>query len=112
MTKHQVCKHSSQDVCSFVSMIEELGKPFEEEGMDLVVLDTKEIADLSAIESVRNVNRIGQEQFHAFTKECLVERTKPIYDVIRRNKVKVFSTSSPRSVSKGKQQVASLKNDL
>ena len=51
--------------------------------MDLVVLDTKEMADLSAIESVWHVKRIGQEQFHAFKKECLVERTKPIYDVIR-----------------------------
>ena len=31
---------------------------------------------------------------------------------IRRNKLKVFNTSSPRSVSKGKQQLASLRNDV
>ena len=93
------------------SVIEELGNPSEEEGMDLVVLDAKEMADLSAIESVWNVKRIGQEQFHAFTKECLVERTK-LFMVSFVNKVKVFNTSSPRSVSKEKQQVASLKNYL
>ena len=80
-------------------MIEELGNPFKAEGMDLVVLDTKEMA-------------CGFEQFQVFTRECLVERTKPIYDAIRRNELKVFSASTPRSVSKAKQQVASLKNGL
>ena len=36
--------------------------------------DTKEIAGPTAVETVRNAKRIGQEQFLAsFTKECLVE---------------------------------------
>ena len=39
----------TKDVCSIVSVIEELGNPFEEEDMDLVVLDAKEMADLSAM---------------------------------------------------------------
>ena len=102
----------AKDVRALVSVIEELGNPFEEESMDLVVLDTKEIAGPAAVENVRNVKKIGQEQFQAFTRECLVERTKPIDDAIRRNKLKVFSTSTPRSVSKGKQQLASLRNDV
>ena len=41
-----------------------------------------------------------------------MERTKHIYDIIRRNKLTVFSTFTPRSVSKGKQQVASLNDDM
>ena len=41
-----------------------------------------------------------------------MERTKSINDAIRRNKLKVFNTSTPRSVSKGKQQLASLRNDV
>ena len=79
--------------------------------MDLIVLDTKEIAGPAAVETVRNVKKIGQEQFQAFTRECLVERTKSINDAIRRNNLKVFNTSTPRSVNKGKQQLASLRND-
>ncbi|KAI0219922.1 hypothetical protein LSAT2_028545, partial [Lamellibrachia satsuma] len=71
--------------------IEKLGNPFEDES--LVVLDTKEMACPSAVESVQNVKRIDQEQFHSFTRECLMERTKPIYDAVRRNKLKVFSIS-------------------
>ena len=98
----------TKDVRALVSVIEELGNPFEEESMDLIVLDTKEIAGPAAVETVRNVKKIGQEQFQAFTRECLVETTKSINDAIRRNKLKVFNTSTPRSVSKGKQQLASL----
>ena len=95
-----------------VRVIEKLGNPFKEESMDLIVLDTKEIAGPAAVETVRNVKKIDQEQFQAFTRECLVERTKSINDAIRRNKLKVFNTSTQRSVSKGKQQLASLRNDV
>ena len=102
----------AKDVRARVSVIEELGNPFEEESMDLTVLDTKEIAGPTAVETVRNVKKIGQEQFQAFTRECLVERTKSINDAIHRNKLKVFNTSTPRSVNKGKQQLASPRNDV
>ena len=37
--------------------------------MDMAVFDTKEIADVAAAETVRNVKKIGQEQFLAFTIE-------------------------------------------
>ncbi|KAL8579115.1 hypothetical protein ACOMHN_036054 [Nucella lapillus] len=80
-----------------------MGNPFEEESQDVVILDTKE--------TVMNAKRIGQEQFEAFTRECLLDRTKAVDDPIPRNKLKVFSTSTPRSQSKGQQQLASVKND-
>ncbi|KAL8568634.1 hypothetical protein ACOMHN_035086 [Nucella lapillus] len=90
---------------------DEMGNPFEEESQDVVKLDTKEIAGPAAVETVMNANRIGQEQFEAFTRECLLDRTKAVDDPIPRNKLKVFSTSTPRSQSKGQQQLASVKND-
>ena len=34
-----------KDICSLVNVMEELGNPFKEENEDLVVLDSKEIAD-------------------------------------------------------------------
>ena len=53
--------------------MEELGYPFEEESKDLLVLDSKEIADSLAVEAVRKAHKIGQQQqFQTFTKECLV----------------------------------------
>ncbi|KAL8601155.1 hypothetical protein ACOMHN_002962 [Nucella lapillus] len=38
-----------------------MGNPFEEESQDVAKLDTKEIADPAAVETVMNAKRIGQE---------------------------------------------------
>ncbi|KAG1681932.1 Solute carrier family 22 member 4 [Nymphon striatum] len=100
-----------KDVRSLVDVIEEMGNPFEEESQDVVKLDTKEIAGPAAVETVMNAKKIGQEQFEAFTKECLFDRTKAVYDPIHRNNLKVFRTSTPRNQSKGQQQLVSVKND-
>ena len=88
-----------------------MGNPFEEESQDLFILDSKDIAGPAAVETVMNAKKIGQEQFEAFTRECLLDRTKAVDDPIPRNKLKVFSTSTPRSKSKGQQQLISVKND-
>ncbi len=88
----------AKDVHSLVSTFEDLGNPFEEESTDLLVLDTKEIADLTpVIKTVQNVKKIGQDKFKGFTKECLVERSKSIDDVIHRNKLKVFTSSAKKN---------------
>ncbi|QQP37628.1 Hypothetical protein FKW44_017958, partial [Caligus rogercresseyi] len=90
----------------------EMGNPFEEESQDLLILDSKDIAGPAAVETVMNAKKIGQEQFEAFTRECLLDRTKAVDDPIPRNKLKVFSTSTPRSKSKGQQQLISVKNTM
>ena len=66
-----------KDVRSLVGDIEEMGNPFEEESQDLVILDIKNIAS-PAVETVMNAKRTGQEQFEAFTRECLLDRTKAV----------------------------------
>ena len=63
------------------------------------------------METVRSVKRIGQEQFDAFTKECLIDRTKSMDETIHHNKLPLFGTST-HTASKGKQQLTSLKNDV
>ena len=87
--------------------MEDLGNPFEEMSQDMIVLDTKEIVDSVVLKTVRNAERIGQEQFNAFTKECLVDRTKSIEETIHRNKLALFSTTAPKP-SREKQQLSSL----
>ena len=102
----------AKDVRSLISVIEDLGNPFEEESADLLVLHSKEIADHVSVEAVRNAQKIGQEQFSAFTDECLIKRTKSLDDVIHRNKLKFFERSTKKKVNKGKQQLISLKSDV
>ena len=102
-----------KDVSSLVSAIDDLGNPFEEESEDLLVLHTKEVADSSAVETVRNVLKIGEQQFQAFAEERLVKQTKSIWDPIRRNKLKVFvGSGKPNIAGKKGQQAISLKSDV
>ena len=101
----------ARDVRALVAVIEELGNPFEEMSQYMIVRDTKEIADPAVLKTVRIAKRIGQEQFNAFTKERLVDKTKPIEETIHRNKLALFSTTAPKP-SKGKQQLSSLKCDV
>ena len=100
-----------KDVLSLISVMEDLGNPFEEESTDLV-LNSKEIADHAAVETVKNIQRIGQEQFQTFVKERLIERSKAIDDVVHRNRLKLFKSTTQKSASKGMLQVASPKCDV
>ena len=97
----------ARDVRSLVTVIQELGNPFEEMSQDMLVLDTKEIASPSVVKTVNTAEQIGQEQFNAFVKECLVDRTKPIHDTIHRNKLVLFNTAESKA-TKGKQQLSSM----
>jgi len=56
----------AKDVYSLVSVIKDLGNFFKKESADLLVLDNKEIVDHSAVETIQNMQRIGQKQFQAF----------------------------------------------
>ena len=91
--------------------MEDLGNPFEEQSTEHLVLFSKEIADHVVVKAIINIaQRIEKEQFQAFVKECLIERSKALDDVIHCNKFNLFNTIQ-RSVSKNKLQVGSLKCD-
>ena len=101
-TKHHEEQRSFQvksfkDVKALVASIEDLGNPFMEESEELLVLDTKEIANLEALKTLREIETIGKQQSDTFLKECLVERKKSLYDPIKKNKLHLFSTPAPKS---------------
>ena len=65
-----------------VNVMEHFGNPFQEESSDLLVLDTKEIAPPAALDALHRAHEVGQLHFDNFTRERLVERTKPVEDAI------------------------------
>jgi hypothetical protein len=116
-TKHHDQSSSVQtafhkDVQSMIKVMEDFGNPFEEDSQDLLVLDTKEIAPSRAVDDLRRAYKVGRVQFDNFVRERLVERTKPIQDPIKRNKLKIFGQPATKSQVKGKQQMKSLRNDV
>jgi len=63
----------------------------------------------TAVETLRVVNQVGQQQFDTFAKECILERTKTLDEAIHRNKLPLFDAVTQKP-TKGKQQVTYLKN--
>ena len=61
-----------KDVHSLIETFDELGNLFLEESADLQVLDSKEIADQSFVNTVQNAKTVGQVfkgQFEALLRE-------------------------------------------
>ena len=95
-TKHHEEQRSFQvksfkDVKALDASIEDLGNPFMEESEELLVLDTKDIANPEALKTLREIETIGKQQSDTFLKECLVERKKSLYDPIKKNKLHLLT---------------------
>ena len=58
---------------SLISVTDDMGNPFTDESGDLLVLDTKDLADASVFTTVEEIETLGQEQLETFVKERLSE---------------------------------------
>ena len=116
-TKHHEEDKSTQisfakDVKSLISVIDVMGNPFTDESGDLLVLDTKDLADTSVVKRVEEVETLRREQFETFVKERLSEKkTKNMHDSTKKNKLPLFRSPRQKEPSKDKQQISSLKSD-
>ena len=63
----------AKDDRPLVGIIGELGRPFDDENRDLIVIDIKEFAGADVVETAKIPEKIGRDQFDVFTKECLIE---------------------------------------
>ena len=61
-----------------------------------------EIADSAVIETVRTAKQLGQQQFYAYSKDRVIDRTKTIDDPLRRKKLTLFTTDRRLQASKRK----------
>ena len=50
-----------------------MGNPFTEISSDLIVLDTKDIADPAIIERVPQIEKLRTDRYELYAQECLVE---------------------------------------
>ncbi len=92
---HEQC-HSMQltffdQVKALTNVIEEMGNPFFEESDELLVLDTRDIADPLVVKAMYVLKKTGQVQYNTFITERLVQQTNHINDPIKRNNFPLFS---------------------
>ena len=101
----------ASEVKALVHVIEDLGNPFMEDSSDLLVLDTRDIADPAIVTTMRGIEKMGQDQYDSYVTERLINRTTPVSDTISKNCNALFSQPPTRTPSKATQMVASLKSD-
>ena len=84
--------------------------PFMEESESLPVLDNRDVTDPAIVQTVRELEKTGQDQYKYMT-ERVIERTTPVFDPISKNQMTLFSRPPSRGPSKTKQTITSLKSD-
>lgn len=100
-----------KQVQAMTNTLEEMGNPFLEEYEDLLVLGTRDIADPKVANTIRNIEQIGKNQYQEYIRDRLDNRTKPLSDPIKQNKLHLFSRQESKVVAKDKQQISSLKQN-
>lgn len=112
---HEQTKHAqmafARDVKALTEAIEDMGNLFCEKSSVDHELDTKDLADAAVIDTVNQIEKLGQDQYDTYVNECLVNQTKAIKDPIKRNKLALFTRPQVQEKSKSQQQLSSLKND-
>ena len=80
--------------------MEEMGNPFAEYSSDLLVLNSRDVVDTAVADTVRQMEKLGLEQYETYVEERLMNQTVPIAVPIKRNNLHLFSRPPVREKSR------------
>ena len=75
---------------------------------DLLVLNSRDVVDTAVADIVRQMEKLGVEQYETYVEERLVNQTVPITDPIKRNNLHHFSHPPVSEQSRKQLQMSSL----
>ena len=78
-------KFLPQEGKSFHDVVKEVGNPFQEVSANLLVLDTKNVADPALVSTISIVHQRGNYQFLSFTERF--EKTAEVYSVSQARRI-------------------------
>ena len=107
---HVKARFKKHDQALFNTM-EDMGNPFLEQSDDLLVFDSRDIADKRVGETVKQIEQARRDHYGIFVAERPASREKHMTDTIKQNKLSLFSRQCPKQTSKEKQQILYLKQD-
>ena len=71
----------ANEVSALVQVVEDMGNPFMEESDDLLVLDSRDVADPAIVQTVRILEKTGQDQYDKYMADRVIERITPVFDL-------------------------------
>ena len=92
-------------------MTSEFGNPFLETSTELLVLDTRNIADDNVICTANSIEHLGKKQLNEFVQNRLNTQVYSLYDPIKKNKLPLFSKASVKKTSTQKVEITTLKKN-
>lgn len=72
---------------------------------------TKDVVHETVVNVVQNVVKISEVPFNTFVNERFIDRSKPVIDTIKKNKLPTFNTSCKKVMTKEKEKIGLLKED-
>ena len=88
-----------------------MGNPFTEDSSDLLVLDSRNIADVAVSDTLQKIEKLGSEQYEKFIEERLLSHNLSIAEPIKKNNLYFFSRPPIRQKSSKQIQMSSLKSN-
>ena len=88
-----------------------MGNPFLGDSQELMTLDSHNCVDKDVADTLYTMEAQGKEQYTAYVKDVLVERTVSVHKPIKRNRLLIFKQLQAKSKSKTKQQMDDIEND-
>ena len=62
-----------------MQVINEMSNPFQDDGPELLALDTRNIIDDSVINTVRTIEAVGKDQYKTYKKSIITDMTQSIH---------------------------------
>ena len=66
------------EVGALVQVLEDMGNSLMEESEDLLVLDSRDVADPAIVQTVSEIEKTGQDQ-HKYISGRVIEQTTPVF---------------------------------
>ncbi len=85
-----------KDITRIIAAFEELNNPFEDMGPDLMSLHSQTVMNDEVVNTVKDIVKIGEKHYQSFADERLVEGSKPVSDVIKKNNLLTFNITTKR----------------
>ena len=103
-------KTFQKQVNNLITTFNEYGNPFLDDCDDLLILHTRECAEKGVINTLRNISKIGKQQYEAYKNDVIQSRSKSIHDPIKRNQLPLLKTPRAKRDVKS-QQLMCLRNE-
>ena len=89
-----------------------MGNPFKEQIPDLLVLDTYDITDKDVVNTVNSIETLGKSQFQEFLHSRIKAKQTSIFELIKKNKLPLFSFVKTKKSAKHQSQTEMLKKNF